>query len=152
MFREANRLIDSFIEAGQADVVAQYAAPFVRHVLSWAVGIPDGDIASVHQWNEEFMKVFNPLLPVKIKVEAAKHYRPYEEYLSELLHSRASEPRDDLASYLINGGQDSPPLRFEDALYLLRGSLSAGFDTTRDTIASAVLKLMEHGAMGRLRG
>ena len=147
MLREANRLIDSFIEAGRADVVAQYAAPFVRHVLSWAAGIPDDDIASVHQWNEEFMKVFNPLLPVEIKVEAAKHYRPYEEYLSELLRSRAAEPRDDLASYLINGGQGLPPLCFEDALYLLRGSLSAGFDTTRDTIASAVLKLMEHRAL-----
>ena len=78
---------------------------------------------------------------------AAKHYRPYAEYLSELLHSRAAEPRDDLASYLINGGQDSPPLCFDDALYLLRGTLSAGFDATRDTIAGAVLKLMEHQAL-----
>lgn len=144
MHRKAMELVDGFISTGRADLVAEYSSPYVRYVLSRAVGVPDDDIASVHRWNEEWMKVFNPLVPVEEKLEAAKHYRQYEEYLAALLRSREAEPRDDLASYLINGGGGLPALRFEDALYLLRGAISAGFDTTRDTIASAILMMMEH--------
>jgi cytochrome P450 len=142
MVLKANELVAGFTTNGRADLVAEYAAPFVRHVLSLAVGIPNEDIGQVHQWNEEFMKVFNPLLPVQAKLEAAQHYKPYEEYLTALLRSRAAQPQDDLASCLIVGNQELPPLGFNDALYLLRGTLSAGYDTTRDTIASALLVLM----------
>ena len=46
MHDRANELIDRFEGDRAADLVTQFANPYVRYVLSLAIGIPREDIAS----------------------------------------------------------------------------------------------------------
>lgn len=144
MEARANDLIDGFIEDGRADLVGQFANPYVRYVLSLAIGIPKGGIERIIKWNQAWMTLLVPLAPLELKLEAAKEYKAYESYALDLIDQRAADPRDDLVSDLINGADNIPPVSREDALYLFRGANSAGLDTTRDTITSSMLLMMRN--------
>jgi cytochrome P450 len=144
MEAKANELIDGFLPQGSADLVSKFAKPYVRHVLSLAIGVPKEDIPRIQAWNDAWMTLFSPLLPLEDKLEAAKQYKDYEAYALDLIDQRRSEPRDDLVSDLINGADGVEPVSREDALYIFRGANSAGFDTTRDTITSSILMMMRN--------
>jgi cytochrome P450 len=144
MHDRANELVDRFEADGSADLVTQFANPYVRHVLSLAIGIPPEDIEKVDAWVRSWMTLFSPLLPVEEKLRAVKDYKDYEQYALDLIEQRRRDRRDDLVSDMVHGGDGVDPVSLEDALYLFRGANSAGFDTTRDTIGATVLMLMQN--------
>lgn len=50
MTARANELIDAFLPSGKADLVGQYADPYVQLVVSLVFGIPAEDVDMVQEW------------------------------------------------------------------------------------------------------
>jgi cytochrome P450 len=138
----ANELIDAFGSEGHADLLAQYAAPFVQTAIGLVMGLPIEDTERVQGWTDDYVLLWNPLAPVDGKVDAARRLVEYERYIGELIEARRAEPRDDLISDMVHGADGFPPLSYADMQYLVRGFRVAGYDTTRDTITSTLLLML----------
>jgi hypothetical protein len=93
MRARAAELVDGFRE-GQADLVADYAIPFVQTVISAIIGLPPEDTARIQAWTDDFVLLWNPLAPVEPRVEAAKRMADYTRYLQALIDTRRADPRE----------------------------------------------------------
>lgn len=144
MISRANELIDAMIDDGAADLVAQYADPFVQSVISSVFGIPENDVALFQRWSEDLAVVWNPLAPAADKIPAAQGMVEQERYIAAMIEDRRANPREDFLSDMVHGSDDFPPVSYRNTLYMFRGLRIAGHDTTRDTVTSTLLNMLSH--------
>lgn len=142
MTARANELIDAFFPGGQADLVGQYADPYVQLVVSLVFGIPAEDVDMVQEWTDDFMLLMNPLAPADGKVAAARRLHDYQAYVEEMAADRRAHPREDFLSDLVNGGDAFGPVSHEDMHTMFRALRFAGHDTTRDLMTTALTLML----------
>jgi cytochrome P450 len=142
MLDRAGELIDGFADSGFAELVAEYADPYVQVIVSLLFGIPREDIDTVQSWTEDFMYVRNPLVEVEKKAAPARRLADYHAYVEDLIAERRACPTEDLLSDMIHGSEGFAPMSDRDVHSFFRGGRVAGYDTTRDLIASAILDLV----------
>jgi len=141
--RIADELIDAFSSAGSADLIAGYADPIPRIVISRLLGIPREDMARVDAWTNDLVTLWTPVAPLPAKIAAARGMVEYEKYLQAMIDARRQSPRDDILSDLIHGhGDDLEPLTEGELVYFFRGVRLAGQDTTTGLIGNALLNLL----------
>ncbi|WP_433798252.1 cytochrome P450 [Actinomycetospora sp. CA-084318] len=143
MRTRANELVDGFA-AGRADLVGDYAIPFVQTVISAIIGLPPEDTDRIQRWTDDVVTLWNPLAPVADRVESAKRLGDYTVYLQRIMDARRAEPREDLISDLVHGANGFPGLEDAHIQSIVRGAARvAGFDTTRDAITATMLSILE---------
>lgn len=140
----AATLIDSF--AGRrADLVADYAIPFVQAVISAVIGFPAEDTARIQAWTDDVNMLWNMLAPVGARMESARRMAEYTRYLQALIDDRRAHSREDLISDLVHGANGYPGVPDEYVHNMIRGAARvAGFDTTRDAITATALIMLEN--------
>ncbi|NMO90505.1 cytochrome P450 [Actinomycetospora sp. TBRC 11914] len=144
MRARAAELVDAFA-AGHADLVGEYAVPFVQTVISAIIGLPPEDTAQIQQWTDDVVMLWNPLAPVEARVESARRLGDYTAYLQEIIDARRAEPREDLISDLVHGAHGFPGVGDEYVHTIARGAARvAGFDTTRDAITATMLAILQN--------
>ncbi|WP_420593788.1 cytochrome P450 [Deinococcus sp.] len=131
------------LPSGGAELVADYAAPFVRTIIQAAIGLPEADTAQLQVWSDEQVVAINPLAPMEDRIEAARQLGEYTRYLQVLIDERRQHPRDDLISDLIHGGNGLPGLDDDRVHSIIRAVRVAGFDTTRDAITMTLFSLLQ---------
>jgi len=148
----ASALIDGFT-GNQADLVAQYAIPFVQAVISAVIGFPAEDTERIQAWTDDVNMLWNMLAPVDARVASAHRMADYTRYLQALIDERRAQPREDLISDLVHGANGYPGVPDEYVHNMIRGAARvAGFDTTRDAITATVLiMLQDPGARFRVQ-
>jgi cytochrome P450 len=152
----AGSLIDGFTGDGdgdgagavsgrRADLVAEYAIPFVQAVISAVIGFPAEDTAQIQAWTDDVNMLWNMLAPVQARVESARRMADYTRYLQALIDDRRAHPREDLISDLVHGANGYPGVPDEYVHNMIRGAARvAGFDTTRDAITATVLIMLQN--------
>jgi cytochrome P450 len=143
----AESLIDGFpgADANCADLVADYAIPFVQTVISAVIGFPAQDTAQIQAWTDDVNMLWNMLAPVESRVESARRMADYTRYLQALIDDRRAHPREDLISDLVHGANGYPGVPDEYVHNMIRGAARvAGFDTTRDAITATVLIMLQN--------
>jgi cytochrome P450 len=144
MRERAAGLVDAFVKNGHADLVADYAVPFVQAVISAVIGFPAEDTARIQAWTDDVNMLWNMLAPVEARVESARRMADYTRYLQALIERRRASPREDLISDLVHGANGYPGVPDEYVHNMIRGAARvAGFDTTRDAITATVLIMLE---------
>lgn len=145
MTRRANELIDAMVADGRGDLLSQYADPYVQSVVSAVFGVPEDEVDMVQDWTSDQVLLWNPLAPIDGKVEAARRMVEYERYIAELIEDRRANPREDFITDMVHGdGEAFPPMSYADIQYVFRGLRVAGHDTTRDTLTSTLLAMLQH--------
>ena len=140
----ATELIDAF-PPGHADLVAEYAIPFVQAVISAVIGFPAEDTAQIQAWTDDVNMLWNMLAPLEARVESARRMADYTRYLQALIDERRASPREDLISDLVHGANGYPGVPDEYVHNMIRGAARvAGFDTTRDAITATVLIMLQN--------
>lgn len=143
MRASAEELVDGY-SGGRADLVAEYAVPFVQTVISAIIGFPPEDTEQIQVWTNDVNMLWNVLAPLDARVASAHRMADYTRYLQALIDERRAHPREDLLSDLIHGANGYPGL--SDALVqnIVRGAARvAGFDTTRDAITATMLLILQ---------
>lgn len=144
MRTRAEELVAGF-GSGHADLVAEYAVPFVQTVISAIIGFPAEDTARIQAWTDDFVLLWNPLAPLEPRIDAARRMGDYTAYLQEIIDARRAEPRADLISDLVHGANGFPGLDDAHVHNIVRGAARvAGFDTTRDAITATVLVILQN--------
>jgi cytochrome P450 len=147
MQQRADELIDGFT-GGAAEIVSQYASPYIETIVNTLVGFPADDAEQVEAWTSDVLVLMNPMAPVDVKIAAARGVGDYTRYLQALIDDRRAHPRDDMISVLVHGADGFAGLTDDYVHSIARGTgRIGGFDTTRDLITATVLLTLQNPAV-----
>ena len=137
-------LIDAIAPRGEAEVVADLAAPLPAMIICDLIGYDHDKWPKVKWWSETTMTNAGYL--------DGDDRRPYDEssmadfgqesYL--LYEARRADPRDDLMSIWAHATVDGQPMGLEEALNEAILLVDGGAETTRSTIGQTVLALCQY--------
>ena len=135
MWRLADEQLDTFIDRGKCEFLADYAKPFSMLVIADLLGVPMEDHA-------EFKSVFALETVGELGKEAPTSHNPLE-WLNEKFHGyiedRRREPREDVLTELAQAKhEDGSTPDIDDVMNLSTFLFAAGTETTTKLVSSAV--------------
>ncbi len=138
-----NKLIDSFVDRGEADIAVDFCEPYPIPIICELFGAPQKDWKLFSGWATNIFRIFNGNLqndmPVIIKAQDE-----LDEYLIDLIERRRSTPTDDLLSALIAAEAEGDRLSQGELLVMCEAILMAGTDTTRNQLGCSVSLFAKH--------
>ncbi|MGW7367283.1 cytochrome P450 [Streptomyces sp. NPDC054841] len=139
--RFAGQLIDSFAEAGRADLVAGFAEPLPMLVMTQLVGMPDS-------YGPRLVEAARDMIRGSETAVASNEYVTVA--LRQLVERKRAAPGTDFTSWLL---EHSSTLSDEEIIEHVRLVLIAAFETTANLIANTLrLVLTDRRFRGRLSG
>ncbi|WP_432198199.1 cytochrome P450 [Streptomyces sp. bgisy027] len=130
--RICDELIDTFIDRGECELVAELAQPFPTRIFVDMLGIPQEEATDFRNWNYEILhgQHKDPSGASRAKAGAAARGR-----LTELLAERKRRREDDILSVLIDSEIDGQKLDDEEILDHAFLLFLAGLDTVQGAIS-----------------
>jgi cytochrome P450 len=144
--RIADELIDSFIDSGSCDFVADFSFPLPGKVIAEQIGLDENEITTFKRWSDAMLSPAQGLL---VDEESVRHYAGVEaeaqHYLARLFEERRAHPTDDILSALLaDSTEGDAPLTMHELQNLMNQLITGGYTTTADAIANAMLLLIEN--------
>ncbi len=135
MWRLADQQLDTFIERGRCEFLADYAKPFSLLVIADLLGVPAED-------HDEFKSAFALETVGELGKEAPTTHNPLEwlnERFSGYIEDRRRAPREDVLTGLaLAKHEDGSTPEIEDVVNLSTFLFAAGTETTTKLVSSAV--------------
>lgn len=143
MWRLADQQLDTFIERGKAEFLADYAKPFSLLVIADLLGVPLED-------HDEFKAAFALETVGELGKEAPTSHNPLQ-WLNDKFYSyiedRRRAPREDVLTELAQAKhEDGSTPDIEDVMNLSTFLFAAGTETTTKLVSSAVRIIGENPA------
>lgn len=120
----------------------QVAEPLPLMVIAILLGMPLKDLGLIKYYSDEVIKIGASLTGNDIE-EITKGLAPMYEYFEERLCERDQNPTDDLLTTL-QQARKSGMLSSDTVHMLIAGVMTAGNETTRNTINGAIILLSQH--------
>nr|WP_224756562.1 cytochrome P450 [Streptomyces sp. col6] len=136
-----DRLIDGFVEKGEADLIHEFAFPLPIYAICDLLGVPHEDQDDFRDWAG--MMIRHGGGP---RGGVARSVKKMRAYLLELIHRKREDPGDDLISGLIRASDHGEHLTENEAAAMAFILLFAGFETTVNLIGNGVHTLLNHPA------
>jgi cholest-4-en-3-one 26-monooxygenase len=136
-------LLDDIAGEGEVDFVTEIAAPLPTQVICDLVGAPAEDRNKIFRLSNRLVGFDDPEMtasPADQMEAAAEMYA----YAGELAESRRKQPRDDIATQLLqpdDAGEELTTLEFNLFFLLLT---VAGNETTRNAASGGMLAFFDH--------
>lgn len=140
----ANKLIDSFIESGQTEIVSRFAYPLALEVVLKLLGIPSQDIEQTRIWSQDWLMLMSVQLEEEHQASCARNTVAFQRYLADLIARRKNSPQDDLISSLLTFASGDEALTETELVITLQGLILAGHESTTNMIGTGLLLLLEH--------
>ncbi|MDR9896399.1 cytochrome P450 [Aetokthonos hydrillicola Thurmond2011] len=140
----ANRLVDSFVNDGHADIISQFSYPLPLEAILTMYGIGPDRMADLKKWcydMDEFIST--PMTPER-QQECARSFVAMQHYVASLIEERRQTPQLDLISEVL-----SSDLTMIELVSILCGLIQAGHRTTSHLIGNALKHLLEHPQLWR---
>ena len=141
-----DELIDSALEKGHLELIADLAYPLPVRIISEMLGVPPEDHEVFKDWSRELARSLDPepFVPKDLikKREAAGD--AFREYFSNLIDERRKAPGQDLLSGLIEAEESGDKLTKDELLSTCILLLIAGHETTVNLIGNGVLALLRN--------
>ncbi|GAA2949344.1 cytochrome P450 [Streptomyces enissocaesilis] len=134
-----DRLIDAFLEKGEADLIHDFAFPLPIYAICDLLGVPREDQDDFRDWAG--MMIRHGGGP---RGGVARSVKKMRDYLAELIHRKREEPGDDLISGLIRASDHGEHLTENEAAAMAFILLFAGFETTVNLIGNGVYALLRN--------
>lgn len=132
-----DRLLGEIAPTGEADLVADLAAPIPVVVICDLLGIPESDGAAFQAYTKSLMNPNDPTRPSTRELVSGMH-----ACLVELIDRKRSEPADDLLTAMIAAREGDDRLSENELTSLAFLILWAGFETTVHFIANAIAAVL----------
>jgi cytochrome P450 len=134
----ARDVVDSVIERGECDFVADVAGALPSYVIAELLGIPLEDGYRLYELTE-IMNTGQIGSSRAIRA-AAEMFR----YSTKLVARKRADPCDDIATSLLHAEVDGERLTEREFHFLFMLLINAGGDTTRNLVAGGTRVLMDH--------
>ena len=144
--RIADDLIDAFIDKGECDFVQAFAFPLPGLIIAEQIGLDAAQINTFKAWSDGMLA---PAMGLLVDEASAKKYAEVEaeaqHYLAKLFEERRANPNDDILSALLaDSTEGDEPLTMPELQNLMNQLSTGGYTTTADSIANAMLLLIEN--------
>lgn len=148
-----DRLIDGFIAEGRCDLLHDFSYRLPVLVMCEMLGIDPEDprLPDIVDAIGKSFIVFElrKLSPAELAIANGAIDR-LEEFFAELFAARRREPREDLATALVQAGDGADALSSHELGTVAIGIFGAGFETTAHLIGNGMLCLHRHPAQWQL--
>ncbi|MGW1893177.1 cytochrome P450 family protein [Streptomyces sp. NPDC002004] len=134
-----DRLIDTFAERGEADLIHEFAFPLPIYAICDMLGVPREDQDDFRDWAG--MMIRHGGGP---RGGVARSVKKMRGYLAELIHRKRTAPGDDLISGLIRASDHGEHLTENEAAAMAFILLFAGFETTVNLIGNGTYALLRN--------
>ena len=134
-----NRLIDGFIDRGEADAAADYAQQITPRVIAHVLGIDPARADDFVEWVRGILELGQTQPEMRIKYRGI-----IRDFFREMVAERRKNPGDDAISTLIEAEVEGAKLddyKIVGVCFLL---LVAGIDTTWSSISASLLHFATH--------
>ena len=135
-----NRLIDGFIDRGEADAAADYAQQIPVRVIATMLGVPTDLSDTFTGWVRGVLEA--GLQDQAVRLEARNNILGY--FKKEIDDRRANPREDDLITTLLASEVDGQKVREEYVHGVCNLMLVAGVDTTWSSIGASLWHLAQH--------
>src|SRR3954464_7269291 len=140
-----NELIDTVIDAGRCEFVAEIARPYPIPVICALLGAPREDWQQFSRWAEDIFKIVS--FDINLADEeptVLKAWGEFDDYIDGMIIQRRQHLTDDLLSELIRIEDGGERLDAAELRMLAFSILVAGTDTTRSQLAASMQVLCDH--------
>jgi cytochrome P450 len=148
----AERLIDTFISSGEAELVADFANPLPALVTARLLGVPEEDHKQLHAWVLDLAEILGNFQhhPDRV-VEIVRSMEELKEYIAARMEEQRDNPAGLIGSLMmaeVNGSR----LTDEEVIANTIITLIGGHETTTNLITNGFLTLLrEPRALEQLR-
>jgi cytochrome P450 len=148
IYTRCDRIIDAFIERGEADVIADLAAPMTLGTILHVLGFDESMVGRAYDWSlAAAMRISHNGTPEQER-EGWRHIADMIEYLKQAVNDiRSGKPYDEgsISYQVISAKIDGQYLLDdEEAVSFMHELLFGGNETTRATIVAGVALLLRH--------
>ena len=148
----ADDLLDKVAEAGELDLIGDFAEPLPVAVIAELLGVPEADRHLLRPWSQAIVKMYEYGRTPRIEVDAIAASDEFSDYMRDLAARRRAEPRDDLVSHLVLGEERGQTLSEDELVASAILLLNAGHEASVNAFGNGVVTLLEHPAqLARLR-
>jgi cytochrome P450 len=141
----AERFLDQVGTDTSFDLVEKFAYPLPSWVITEVLGTPMNERTQMNVWTERILKLQGMARPDKATLEEGNaSARQFMAYMRGFIEARRREPGNDLVSALIAAEEQRDLLTAEEIAECVVFLSNAGFSTTRNLIANAVVALLRN--------
>ena len=141
--RLCDDLIDSFIEAGEADLLARYATPIPVIVIAELLGLPPDDAPLLLDWSHRMVAMYQFNRSRAVEDSAVAATRDFSDYVRQFIAERRRRPADDLISSLIAARDSGDRLNDDELVTTIILLMNAGHEATVHAIGNGLKILLE---------
>jgi cytochrome P450 len=138
-------LLDQVVERGEMDLIADLAYPLPASVILDMLGLPCDDLDRIKVWSDELALFVGSSVNTPDKYQRATNsIQSMNEYFSEAIQRRRSDPSDDLLTALLAAQEQGDLLSDDELVATCVLLVFAGHETTTNLIGNGFLYSMRH--------
>ena len=139
------RLLDRMAEAGDVDLIENFAAAIPIEIVGNLLGVPKDEREPLRAWSLAILGALEPVVPPEVAARGNKAVKDFLAYLETLVARRRQKPGNperDVLTRLIqgegNGEENGERLTEKELLHNCIFLLNAGHETTTNLIGNSV--------------
>ena len=140
-------LLDRVERNARMDLIHDYALPLPTTIIAEMLGVPAEDRHKFHRWSSAIVSAGWSKWRTLRAIPAVMAFMTF---IRKLLESRRTNPRDDLATALVQAEEAGDQLSADEMMAMVFLLLIAGHETTVNLIGNGMLALMTHPAQMKM--
>jgi cytochrome P450 len=137
----ARELLAPFAEAGELELLHDFAQPYSIAVICRMLGVPLDRHRDLLDWSHRMVKMYELEVPREAAEAATRAAAEFRDYVRELIAARRARPRDDMVTALVEARVDGGRLSDDEIVSTVIVLLNAGHEATVNTLGNGMLAL-----------
>ncbi|MBT9290572.1 cytochrome P450 [Prosthecodimorpha staleyi] len=150
--RLAESLAEGIAREGQADLIADFAAPIPVAVICGLLGVPVEDGSQLVAWSHDMVAIYQFGADPAVEAACVAATLAFQDYARTAIAARRVRPRDDLLSALVAARDGADRLTEDELVTTVILLLNAGHEATVHAIGNALAAILSAGLDASERG
>jgi cytochrome P450 len=135
----ARELLEPLAEAGEMELLYDYAQPYSIAVICRMLGVPLDRHRDLLEWSHRMVKMYEFDVPEEAAEAANRAAAEFTDYVRGLIAERRTAPRDDMVTALVEARVDGTRLSDDEIVSTVIVLLNAGHEATVNTLGNGTL-------------
>ena len=140
----AHELLEPLAEAGEMELLYDYAQPYSIAVICRMLGVPLDRQRDLLDWSHRMVKMYEFEVPLEAARAANQAAAEFQEYVHELIGERRANPRDDMVTALVQARVDGGRLSDDEIVSTVIVLLNAGHEASVNTLGNGMRAFARH--------
>ena len=140
----AHELLEPLAEAGEMELLYDYAQPYSIAVICRMLGVPLDRQRDLLDWSHRMVKMYEFEVPLEAARAANQAAAEFQEYVHELIGERRANPRDDMVTALVQARVDGGRLSDDEIVSTVIVLLNAGHEASVNTLGNGMRASARH--------